>query len=358
MNGTSNWLSRLAGTVVDPVERQQAQGLWVMLFGTCIAGVLAFVAFPFILGPTPATMTLGAGAVLVVITSLVGMGVLRSGRFQAATLALSAGLLVTIGILAIAFGYPATTTILGTLFIPIVFSVLLRARLTSLIIATTAGAITILAFVLQPVTAPIAALVAPRGDLSILTITLFILTISVVWVALDVFGQALRAALARSQHDRTLVEEALHQARAQAEAQQKLNAELERTRAALQDLVASLETPSVNLASDVLLAPIVGQIDSRRAKALSARLLDEASRQRARLVILDVTGVPTVDTAVAQALLGVAQGLRLLGCQVALSGITLAVAITLTHEGVNLAGMATVRSPQEALAAHLQQIAG
>jgi anti-anti-sigma regulatory factor len=117
----------------------------------------------------------------------------------------------------------------------------------------------------------------------------------------------------------------------------------------LLELIATLEIPAVVLADNVLLAPIVGHLDSRRAKMLTARLLDEVHQRRARLVILDITGVQEVDTMVAKALLDTAQALRLLGCQVMLSGVSASTAMTLVHQGVLLEGVRTVRSPQEAL---------
>jgi rsbT co-antagonist protein RsbR len=117
----------------------------------------------------------------------------------------------------------------------------------------------------------------------------------------------------------------------------------------LLDLIATLEIPAVALADNVLLAPIVGHLDSRRAKMLTARLLEEVHQRRARLVILDITGVQGVDTMVAKALLDTAQALRLLGCQVTLSGVSASTAMTLVHQEVLLEGVRTVRSPQEAL---------
>jgi hypothetical protein len=60
-----------------------------------------------------------------------------------------------------------------------------------------------------------------------------------------------------------------------------------------------------------------------------------------------------MDTSVARALMNTTQAIRLLGCEVTLSGISAAVAITLIHLGVNLDGIATARSPQEALVQHL-----
>lgn len=118
----------------------------------------------------------------------------------------------------------------------------------------------------------------------------------------------------------------------------------------LLDLVATLETPTVTLAEGVLFAPVVGHLDTRRSAALTTRLLEAAYAGRARHVILDISGVAAVDTAVAKTLLDTAHSLRLLGCRVILSGISSQVALTLTQQGVSLDELTTVRSPQEALA--------
>jgi anti-anti-sigma factor len=118
-------------------------------------------------------------------------------------------------------------------------------------------------------------------------------------------------------------------------------------------MVTAMEAPAVPLAEGVLFVPIVGHIDSRRAQALTNRLLQDVSAQRARLVVLDISGVTMMDTSVARALMNTTQAIRLLGCEVTLSGISAAVAITLIHLGVNLDGIATARNPQEALTQHL-----
>ena len=118
-------------------------------------------------------------------------------------------------------------------------------------------------------------------------------------------------------------------------------------------MVTTMEAPAVPLADGVLFVPIVGHIDTRRAQALTNRLLQDVSAQRALLVVLDISGVTMMDTSVARALMNTTQAIRLLGCEVTLSGISAAVAITLIHLGVNLDGIATARSPQEALVHHL-----
>ncbi len=117
----------------------------------------------------------------------------------------------------------------------------------------------------------------------------------------------------------------------------------------LLDLVATLEVPVTSLAEGVLFAPIVGHVDTRRAQSLTTRLLQATSERRARVVILDISGVSLIDTAVARALLGAVQALRLLGCEVTISGISANVAMTLTQLGIEMDGVVTVRSPQEAL---------
>ncbi len=125
----------------------------------------------------------------------------------------------------------------------------------------------------------------------------------------------------------------------------------------LLELVNTLETPAIRLADGVLFTPIVGNLDSARASRLTDRLLRDVHEQRARLVVLDIAGVTTVDTAVAQSLLHTAQALRLLGCEVTISGISADVALTLTTLGVGLAQVTTVRSPQEALNSWLARVA-
>ncbi len=115
------------------------------------------------------------------------------------------------------------------------------------------------------------------------------------------------------------------------------------------DLVNSLETSSISLTDDTLLAPIVGTLDGRRTQMLTERLLRDAYERRTKLVIMDITGVSIIDTYAARGLLDTANALRLLGCKVALSGVSAATAATLVQQGVSLEGLITVRTPQDAL---------
>lgn len=158
-------------------------------------------------------------------------------------------------------------------------------------------------------------------------------------------AQRLSDALALAAKEQERAEEALRVAHAQA-------AEIEQRAAQQQkllELVSVLETPAVAIADGVLLAPIVGTLDSRRAQELTSRLLSTVSDHRTRLVIIDLLGVAVVDSGVVQALLHTAQALRLLGCAVTITGVTPAVADTLVRIDTDLNGLAIARAPQEAL---------
>ena len=162
--------------------------------------------------------------------------------------------------------------------------------------------------------------------------------------------------LANAENQRRTAENALQKLQAQAEdlaqANERMDEQIEQQRRLL-DLISVLETPTLTLAEGVLVAPIVGHVDSTRAKTLTERLLQQVARQRTRMVVLDIAGVTVLDTRVAQALLQTVQSIRLLGCDVAISGISASVALTLIQLNITLEGVTTVRSPQEALALYM-----
>ncbi len=131
---------------------------------------------------------------------------------------------------------------------------------------------------------------------------------------------------------------------------QQLQAQNQEQRQLL-DLVDTLEMPTVSLADGVILAPLVGTLDTRRFERLTERLLKHVHTERARLVILDLTGVPIVDTAVAKSIDQTIQALQLLGCRVVVTGISAQIASTLAERGISFAHVEVARSPHEAIAA-------
>jgi anti-anti-sigma regulatory factor/HAMP domain-containing protein len=95
------------------------------------------------------------------------------------------------------------------------------------------------------------------------------------------------------------------------------------------ETLKELATPLIPLNDRVLLLPLIGSIDRERAEQIFQALLQGVARHRAKRVIIDLTGTPQVDAQVAEILLRAAQGARLLGAEVSLTGISAALARTL-----------------------------
>lgn len=112
-----------------------------------------------------------------------------------------------------------------------------------------------------------------------------------------------------------------------------------------------LATPFIPLGNQVLLLPLIGSIDEQRAEQIFAALLREVSARRARRVIIDVTGIPGVDTRVAATLMQATAGVRLLGAEVMLTGIRAGLAQTLVELDLPLDQITIVANLDAALAA-------
>jgi len=141
--------------------------------------------------------------------------------------------------------------------------------------------------------------------------------------------------------------QARHAAEAKAEELRK-SAELI---AAQKETIRVLSTPLLPLAPGVLAAPLIGAIDARRSEQLLEVLLDRVAAQGTTTVILDVTGVETIDMQAANALIQAAQAVRLLGARVMVTGIQPSMAQVLVQLGVDLRGIATYGTLQSGIAA-------
>jgi rsbT co-antagonist protein RsbR len=102
-----------------------------------------------------------------------------------------------------------------------------------------------------------------------------------------------------------------------------------------------LSTPLIPISDHVLVMPLVGTMDTLRAKQVLDTLLEGVGRSRADVAILDITGVSVVDSQVASALIMAAKAVRLLGGEVVLTGIRPDVAATLVGIGADLSGIVT-----------------
>lgn len=108
---------------------------------------------------------------------------------------------------------------------------------------------------------------------------------------------------------------------------------------AQQQTIRELSTPILPLYEGILVVPLVGVIDSFRAGQIMERLLTTIAERQSDIVIIDITGVPVIDTAVANYFLQTARAAQLIGAQVILVGIGPEIAQTLGHLGVDLSGI-------------------
>lgn len=122
-----------------------------------------------------------------------------------------------------------------------------------------------------------------------------------------------------------------------------------------QSEMIELSTPVVQLWDQVVALPLIGTMDSMRAQMVMENLLQAIVDRQAEFAIIDITGVPTVDTLVAQHLIKTAAAVRLLGATCIISGIRPQIAQTIVHLGVDLPEVITRSDLQSALAYALRQ---
>jgi rsbT co-antagonist protein RsbR len=117
-----------------------------------------------------------------------------------------------------------------------------------------------------------------------------------------------------------------------------------------------LSTPVIQLWDGVLALPIIGTLDSSRTQIVMEALLQQVVATRSPIAILDITGVPTVDTLTAQHLLKAVAATRLMGAECIISGIRPQIAQTIVHLGVNLGDVVTKASLADAFRLALKKL--
>jgi len=122
-----------------------------------------------------------------------------------------------------------------------------------------------------------------------------------------------------------------------------------------QQELLELSTPVVKLWDGVLAVPMIGTLDSSRTQLVMETLLQRIVETGSELAIVDITGVPTVDTLVAQHLLKTVTAIRLMGADCIISGIRPQIAQTIVHLGIDLQGITTKATLADALALALKQ---
>ncbi len=129
----------------------------------------------------------------------------------------------------------------------------------------------------------------------------------------------------------------------------------EETIARQQQELLELSTPVVRLWENILALPLIGTLDSGRTQVVMQNLLEAIVATRSDIAIIDITGVPTVDTLVAQHLLKTVAAARLMGADCIISGIRPQIAQTIIHLGVDLSEVTTKATMADAFQVALER---
>ena len=125
---------------------------------------------------------------------------------------------------------------------------------------------------------------------------------------------------------------------------------VEETLTAQAKSLMEMSTPVTQIWSGILLLPIVGIIDSKRARDIMNATLAKIGETQARIFILDISGVGVVDTAVANHLIKITRATRLMGCDCTISGVSPSIAQTIVDLGIDVGRIKTTSTMKDALA--------
>src|SRR5215216_4553147 len=116
-----------------------------------------------------------------------------------------------------------------------------------------------------------------------------------------------------------------------------------------QEAIRELSTPVLQVRERLLILPIIGMLDAQRARQLTEQLLSEIQSSRAKVVVIDITGVATIDVAVADHIVQTVEAAQLMGASAVITGLSSKIAQTLVDLGVDLSMMNTVGDLQGGL---------
>lgn len=117
------------------------------------------------------------------------------------------------------------------------------------------------------------------------------------------------------------------------------------------DSLMKMTTPVTAIWRGILMLPIVGIIDSKRAQDIMNAMLTAISATQSRVIIMDISGVGVVDTAVANHLIKITKATKLMGCECIISGVSAAIAQTIVELGIDVGEVRTMATLRDALAA-------
>jgi rsbT co-antagonist protein RsbR len=347
--------------LIDPVERRQAPLLQVMLLSLFCVMILALPVLLLTATTTWRVVLNMLSTFLLALSTGSALLLLRRGNFRTAVFIAALGFMPSQIITLVTTGIDNSSLMFLFAF-PISLVGLLSSR-RALIAITGISAISVIGSVLVSPYAQATFRFTPETFPINATVGFFILLFGLLAVFLDRFGTTLREALETSRarekeldairaslettvSDRTArLQQALQDVE-QREA--RLVHTLDELKAS-QAVVRELSAPIIPVLEGVLIAPLVGTLDSDRILILTENALRSVEQTRARYIIFDITGVPIVDTQVAQVVIRTAEAVQLLGAQALLVGIRPEVAQILVSLNINFGAIITYSTLQEAI---------
>jgi rsbT co-antagonist protein RsbR len=352
----------------DPIEQHQAPALQVYMLAFIGAATL-WSALPFLIGGTPVALAFGVAApVIAIICHIVGVFLLRRGFFERAVLLSVVSLIVGATLILIPWGLRGGLNIFVVYMLAFAQAGVLVGRRGMLVVAFSCIGMAILATVAELFMPGLIGFAPLQGPILVLNVGTFVLCMFILIALYAQFGSSVRLLLntsmvrereldqLRNSLEQTVADRTTSLQGALATVEQR-ETQLQQTLHELQASSAAIEAlsaPVIPVLPGILVAPLVGVIDSARTVILAQSVLSSVEKQRAHVVIFDITGIPLVDTHVAQAIIQTAQAIRLLGADVALVGIRPEVAQTLVSLNIPLAEITTYSDLQGAILSYLQ----
>jgi methyl-accepting chemotaxis protein len=136
----------------------------------------------------------------------------------------------------------------------------------------------------------------------------------------------------------------------QAQESEQIRDEMDRT-------LQEMSTPVTQIWDGILLLPLVGVVDSTRTDDVMRKTLNRITEHESKIFILDISGVPMVDTAVANQLVKITKATRFMGCETIVSGLSASIAHTMVDLGVDVGEVRTTATLRDAFRIALQQVA-
>ncbi|NTU79636.1 MAG: STAS domain-containing protein [Chloroflexales bacterium] len=355
------WL--LAIPYSEPLERRQALLIQLIELGKLIIA-LALLALPLMVPLSPVGRAALVGLTMVTAVAAVpALGLVRRGRLDAGALISALSLTVVLSVMLYGNTLDDGAVTMFAYAVPLTLAGVVAGRRALLIVLALSVLGVCAAVVLGRVGAPGAGFALVVGDTTAVALVSFVIVALLLAFVIDGLSALTREALAaRRARERELeamsrrlesavrertadLEIALGALEQRAAEQASLLDENQRQRV----LISALSVPVLPLGRRTVVLPLVGEMDDARLAMVSEQALGAVERLAARRLLLDITGVPVVDTHVAQSLMRTVSAARLLGAEVALVGVRPEVAQAIVGLGIDLGPMSAFADLQSAL---------